>query len=227
MRVLLVEDEKSLSEALVTILSKNNFIVDTAYDGDEGLDAAQSGIYDVIVLDVMLPKKNGFDILKTIRSNKVTTPVIMLTAKNSLKDKCMGFDLGADDYLTKPFMASELMMRIKAVSRRKGEIDDFIVNVGDLSLNTKNAILTCTSTEKTMQLSAKEYQMMEYMMKNNGSIISKENFLEKIWGYESDAEYNSVEVYISFLRKKLNFLGCQVKIKAVRGIGYLLSEDND
>ena len=227
MRILLVEDEKSLSDALVSILKNNNYTVDPCYNGEEGLDAAKSGIYDVIVLDVMLPRLNGFKVLKELRDAKIMTPVIMLTAKTSIKDKVTGFDLGADDYLTKPFQATELIMRIKAVSRRKGEIEDVLVNYGDLSLNVQNCILSCTTTGKTMQLSAKEYQMMEYMMKNGGTILSKEKFLEKIWGYLSDAEYNSVEVYISFLRKKLAFLGCGVSIKAVRGIGYKLTADED
>ncbi|MBP1587732.1 MAG: response regulator transcription factor [Clostridia bacterium] len=227
MRILLVEDQKSLSDALVSILKNNNYNVDAFYDGEDGLDAARSGIYDVIVLDVMLPKINGFEVLKDLRESRIMTPVIMLTAKSTIKDKVTGFDLGADDYLTKPFQATELIMRIKAVSRRKGEIEDVLVNYGDLSLNVQNCILTCNTTGKTMQLSAKEYQMMEYMMKNGGVILSKEKFLEKIWGYLSDAEYNSVEVYISFLRKKLAFLGCNVIIKAVRGIGYKLTTEKD
>lgn len=225
MRILLVEDEKALSDALVSILKNHNFNVDAFHNGEDGLLAARSGIYDVIVLDVMLPVMNGFKVLKELRDAKIMTPVILLTAKSSIKDKKTGFDLGADDYLTKPFQATELIMRIKAVSRRKGEIEEDLVNYGDLSLNMQSCVLSCTSTGKTMQLSAKEYQMMEFMMKNGGSILSKEKFLEKIWGYLSDAEYNSVEVYISFLRKKLNFLGCGVSIKAVRGIGYKLTDE--
>ena len=148
MRILLVEDEKSLSDALVKILQKNHINVDAQYDGEKGLFAAQSGIYDVIVLDIMLPKMSGFKVLQTIRGEGNLTPVILLTAKSSIKDKVTGFDLGADDYLTKPFQATELLMRIRAISRRKGEIEDFLINYEDLSLNTKNCILSCVKTGK-------------------------------------------------------------------------------
>lgn len=225
MRILLVEDEKSLSDALVKILQKNHINVDAQYDGEKGLFAAQSGIYDVIVLDIMLPKMSGFKVLQTIRGEGNLTPVILLTAKSSIKDKVTGFDLGADDYLTKPFQATELLMRIRAVSRRKGEIEDFIITYEDLSLNTKNCILSCVKTGKEIQLSAKEYQMMEFLMKKDGEIISKESFITKVWGFLSDAEYNSVEVYISFLRKKLKFLGSDIVIKAIRGRGYKLTNE--
>ncbi len=226
MRILLVEDEKSLSDALVKILQKNHINVDPQYDGEKGLFAAQSGIYDVIVLDIMLPKMSGFKVLQTIRAEGNLTPVILLTAKSSIKDKVTGFDLGADDYLTKPFQATELLMRIRAVSRRKGEIEDFLITFKDLSLNTKNCILTCEKTGKEIQLSAKEYQMMEFLMKKEGEIISKESFITKVWGFLSDAEYNSVEVYISFLRKKLKFLGTDIIIKAIRGRGYKLTDED-
>ncbi|MBP5312440.1 MAG: response regulator transcription factor [Clostridia bacterium] len=225
MRILLVEDEKALSDALVKILQKNHINVDTQYDGEKGLFAAQSGIYDVIVLDVMLPKMSGFKVLQTIRAEGNITPVILLTAKSSIKDKVTGFDLGADDYITKPFQATELLIRIRAVSRRKGEIEDYLINYGDLCLNTKNCILSCTATQKEIQLSAKEYQMMEYLMKKEGEIISKESFITKVWGFLSEAEYNSVEVYISFLRKKLVFLGSKMKIKAIRARGYKLTDE--
>lgn len=224
MRILLVEDEVALSDALTTILKKNNYTVDAKYDGESGLMAAQTGIYDVIVLDVMLPKLSGFNVLKTLREENVTTPVIMLTAKGSLKDKSTGFNLGADDYITKPFLATELMLRINAVSRRKGEIEKNELIVSDCVLNTNTCILSCKNTDKTMQLSAKEFQVLEYMMKNPKLVISKEQFLDKIWGYDSEADYNSVEVYISFLRKKMTFVGTKLKIKVIRGIGYSLSE---
>lgn len=226
MRILLVEDEVSLSEAVVAILKKNNYTVDAMYDGEEGLYAAETGIYDVIVLDVMMPKMDGFTVLKTLREENITTPVIMLTAKGSLKDKAAGFNLGADDYLTKPFLATELMLRINAVSRRKGEIESKELIVSDCVLNTNTCKLSCKNTDKEMQLSSKEYQVLEYMMKNPKLVISKEQFLDKIWGYDSDADYNSVEVYISFIRKKMTFVGTKLKIKVVRGIGYTLSEDD-
>lgn len=226
MRILLVEDEVALSEALVQILKKNNYTVDACYNGEDGLSAAETGIYDVVVLDIMLPRKNGLDVLKIMRDEGVTTPVILLTAKSSLKDKALGFSLGADDYLTKPFQAAELMMRINAVSRRKGEIQASELAFGDCILNTNTCVISSTQSDKTMQLSAKEFQVLEYMMRNPNVVISKEQFIDKIWGYDSDAEYNSVEVYISFIRKKMTFVGCKTKIKVIRGIGYTLSDED-
>ncbi|MBR7077878.1 MAG: response regulator transcription factor [Clostridia bacterium] len=227
MRILLIEDQRTLREPLEAILRKNNYDVDSFEDGINGQEAAETGIYDVIVLDLMLPGKSGFDVLKELREGGIITPVIVLTAKTSLKDKVNAFELGADDYLTKPFQATELLLRIKAISRRKGEIEDTSIVYGDLSLDTENCLLTCKTTGKSIQISAKEYQMMEYMMKRGGKKITKEDFLDKIWGVTSDAEYNSVEVYISFLRKKLRFLGTEASIKAIRGVGYKLAANDD
>ena len=227
MRILLIEDNYELKEALESILRKNNYEVDSFDDGIEGQYAAESGIYDVIVLDLMLPGKSGFDVLKELREENIFTPVIVLTAKTSLKDKVNAFEFGADDYLTKPFQATELILRIKAVSRRKGEIEDSSIHYGDLSLDTDNCTLKCVKTGKSILISAKEYQMMEYMMRRGGKKISKEEILDKIWGITSDAEYNSVEVYISFLRKKLRFLGSEVTIKAIRSLGYMLTAGDD
>ena len=227
MRILLIEDQRTLREPLEAILRKNNYDVDSFEDGINGQEAAETGIYDVIVLDLMLPGKSGFDVLKELREGGIITPVIVLTAKTSLKDKVNAFELGADDYLTKPFQATELLLRIKAISRRKGEIEDTSIVYGDLSLDTENCLLTCKTTGKSIQISAKEYQMMEYMMKRGGKKITKEDFLDKIWGVTSDAEYNSVEVYISFLRKKLRFLGTGASIKAIRGVGYKLAANDD
>ena len=227
MRILLIEDQRTLREPLESILRKNNYDVDSFEDGIYGQEAAETGMYDVIVLDLMLPGKSGFDVLKELREGGIITPVIVLTAKTSLKDKVNAFELGADDYLTKPFQATELLLRIKAISRRKGEIEDTSIVYGDLSLDTENCLLTCKTTGKSIQISAKEYQMMEYMMKRGGKKITKEDFLDKIWGVTSDAEYNSVEVYISFLRKKLRFLGTEASIKAIRGVGYKLAATDD
>ena len=227
MRILLIEDQRTLREPLESILRKNNYDVDSFEDGIYGQEAAETGIYDVIVLDLMLPGKSGFDVLKELREGGIITPVIVLTAKTSLKDKVNAFELGADDYLTKPFQATELLLRIKAISRRKGEIEDTSIVYGDLSLDTENCLLTCKTTGKSIQISAKEYQMMEYMMKRGGKKITKEDFLDKIWGVTSDAEYNSVEVYISFLRKKLRFLGTEASSKAIRGVGYKLAATDD
>ena len=227
MRVLLVEDEVALAEAVAASLKKENYTVDVSYDGLDGLDQGLTGIYDVILLDIMLPKMNGVEVLRELRREKIITPVIMLTAKSTIDDKLNSFETGADDYITKPFHTKELIARIRAGSRRKGEIEDAVIKFGDLALDTKLCEISCIETGQSMKLIAKEFQMLEYMLKNKRQVITKEQFIEKVWGFESDAEYNSVEVYISFIRKKMSFIGCTTKIKAVRGIGYVLEEQKD
>lgn len=227
MRILLVEDEYALADALAESLKKEHYTVDLSYDGESGLDQALTGIYDVMVLDVMLPKINGLEVLRRIRREKITTPVLILTAKDSLEDKLRGFEMGADDYLTKPFQTRELLARIKALTRRRGVIEETVLSYGDLLLDTGLCEIRSEKTGQAMKLSAKEYQMLEYMMMNRRQVITKEQFIEKIWGYESDAEYNSVEVYVSFLRKKMNFVGCSTKIRSVRGVGYILEESKE
>lgn len=224
MRILIVEDEKALAEALGQILVKNNFSVDMVFDGEAGLDYILSDIYDVAVLDIMLPKMDGISILKEARKNKITTPIIMLTAKSELSDKVLGLDNGADDYLTKPFETQELLARIRALLRRKGEaLGNNDISFGDIILNLGSCQLT--GAKKFIKLGLKEFQIMELLIKNPGQIFTKEKLIEKVWGFDSDAEYNNVEVYISFLRKKLNYLDSKVSIKTSRGLGYYL-EDN-
>lgn len=223
----MVEDEYALADALAESMKKEHYTVDLSYDGESGLDQALTGIYDVMVLDVMLPKINGLEVLRRIRREKITTPVLILTAKDSLEDKLRGFEMGADDYLTKPFQTRELLARIKALTRRRGVIEETVLSYGDLLLDTGLCEIRSEKTGQAMKLSAKEYQMLEYMMMNRRQVITKEQFIEKIWGYESDAEYNSVEVYVSFLRKKMNFVGCSTKIRSVRGVGYILEESKE
>lgn len=221
MRILIVEDEVALAEALVQIFGKNKYISDACYDGVSGLDNALTGIYDVIILDIMLPKMNGLDVLQQIRLNRISTPVILLTAKDEISDKVKGLDYGADDYLTKPFATDELLARIRTVVRRNSNvICDNILSYADISLNLFTYELICE--QNTVKLGLKEYSIMEMFLKNKGMVMSKENLIEKIWGYESDAEYNNVEVYISFLRKKLIHIHSNVSIKTVRGVGYRL-----
>lgn len=221
MRILIVEDEVALAEALVQIFGKNKYISDACYDGVSGLDNALTGIYDVIILDIMLPKMNGLDVLQQIRLNRISTPVILLTAKDEISDKVKGLDYGADDYLTKPFATDELLARIRTVVRRNSNvICDNILSYADISLNLSTYELICE--QNTVKLGLKEYSIMEMFLKNKGMVMSKENLIEKIWGYESDAEYNNVEVYISFLRKKLIHIHSNVSIKTVRGVGYRL-----
>lgn len=221
MRILIVEDEVRLAEALVQIFMKEKYSADACYDGVSGLDNALTGIYDVIVLDIMLPKMNGLEVLRTLRANKIKTPVILLTAKDEVSDKVTGLDIGADDYLTKPFYTEELLARIRSLGRRNSDvICDNILSFDDISLNISTYELMCG--ERSVKLGLKEFNIMELLIKNGVRILSKETLIEKIWGYESDAEYNNVEVYISFLRKKLSHIKSKVIIKTVRGVGYCL-----
>ena len=224
MRILVVEDEIHLAEALAQILKKNNYTVDVSNDGEDGLDNALSGIYDVIVLDIMLPKMNGLEVLETIRSEGFDTPVILLTAKTEISDKVRGLDSGADDYLAKPFNTEELLARIRALGRRRGEIvaSTNTISFADISLNTQTLKLTSGANEITLTL--KESELLEHLMLHKGLVCSKEQIIEKLWGFDSEAEANHVEVYISFLRKKLAFVHSKAAINTVRGVGYTLSE---
>lgn len=221
MRILIVEDELHLAEALTQILRKNNYTVDAAHDGEVGLDNALSDIYDVIILDIMLPKIDGITILKEIRKEGLSTPVILLTAKGEISDKVIGLDSGADDYLAKPFATEELLARIRALSRRKGEVlSDNTLKFGDIELNTNSLKLSCDSKE--MKITLKESELLDLLISRKNSATSKEIIIEKIWGFDSEVEHNHVEVYISFLRKKLTYLSSQVIINTVRGVGYIL-----
>ncbi len=216
MRLLLVEDEKRMAEALCELLRLEKYDVDHYADGPGGLDAALTGAYDLIILDVMLPGKNGFDIAREVRKNGVKTLVLMLTAKSEVDDKVTGLDCGADDYLTKPFMTKELLARLRALGRRNRNTVDGALRYGDLTLNKENATLTCG--ENSVRLSEKEAHILEYLIANQGQILTREQLAVKIWGYDSDTEYNNVEVYMSFTRKKLNFVKSKAEIKAVRTV---------
>ena len=220
MRILLVEDEIHLAQALTEILKKNMYAADAVHDGQSGLEYALSGVYDLIILDIMLPKMSGIEILKNIRAAKKSVPVLMLTAKDEIEDKIAGLDYGADDYMTKPFSTEELLARVRALLRRKGEVIDDELVFGDISLKLKKNELV--SGDNQVKLSLKEFQILELMMYNPDQILTKERIIDKIWGGDSDAEYNNVEVYISFLRKKMQFLGAKTEIKTVRGVGYSL-----
>lgn len=222
MRLLLVEDEKRMAQALCEILHLEKYEVDHYADGVSGLDAVESEIYDVIILDVMLPGMNGFEIAKKARQKGIRTPILMLTAKSELDDKVTGLDSGADDYLTKPFMAKELLARLRALTRRSINAPDGKLSYGDIYLDTNTSTLFCNGNGQSVRLSEKEYRILEYLIANQGQILTRERLAVKIWGFENDAEYNNVEVYMSFTRKKLAFVGAKAEIKAVRGIGYEL-----
>lgn len=224
MRILIVEDEVKLADALAQIFLKNKITADVCYDGVSGLGNALSGIYDVIVLDIMLPKMNGIDVLKAIRRNNLSVPVLLLTAMDELSDKVKGFDSGADDYLTKPFYTEELLTRVRALGRRNSSepVYENELRFGELKLDMQSYELFCG--QNSVKLGLKEFSIMELPIKNGGHVLSKETILLKVWGYESDAEYNNVEVYISFLRKKLAYIKSEVSVKTIRGLGYCLEE---
>jgi DNA-binding response OmpR family regulator len=224
-RILVVEDEIRLAEALGQIISEHKYTVDVVNDGEAGYDYAISGIYDVIVLDVMLPKMNGFDVVREIRKNKNQTPIILLTAKDEIADKVKGLDYGADDYLTKPFAAEELVARIRALSRRQGEVVMDKLAYSDINLNLSTYMLECGL--KAVRLGLKEFEVMRLLLSNPKNIVPKEDILLKIWGTETDAEDNNVEVYVSFLRKKLSYLNSCVNISTVRKVGYYLDMKKD
>lgn len=222
MNILLVEDEKNLSDALTHILKKEKYNVDAVYDGESGLEHGMSGRYDVILLDIMLPKMNGFDVVEKLRAEKIATPVLLLTARNQTSDKVKGLDLGADDYLAKPFSTGELLARIRALLRRKTET--IVTNektFGDLTLNVSNFEMSCNGGE-SIKVSLKESEIMQYFLARPNFVVTKDELIIKLWGYDSDIEYNNIEVYISFLRKKLTHLQSKVTISTVRGVGYKL-----
>ena len=223
MRVLIVEDEVRLASTLQDLLELNGYTADISHDGESGLDNALSGIYDVVLLDVMLPKLDGFTVLRRLRAEGNATPVLMLTARSELSDRVEGLDCGADYYLTKPFEPKELLACIRALTRRQPELRNTdVLEYGDLKLIKNSFTLSCG--DRSLRLSRKEFDMMELLMLNRELVITKENLLLKIWGYESDAEDNNVEVYISFLRKKLEHLHSAVKIKTIRMVGYCLEQ---
>ena len=221
MRILIIEDEVRLASTLQDLLDMNGYTADVCHDGESGLDNALSGIYDVVLLDVMLPKMDGFTVLRNLRSAGNAVPVLMLTARSELSDRVEGLDCGADYYLTKPFEPKELLACIRALTRRQPELrSSDAVEFGDLKLDKSAFTLSCG--DRQLRLSRKEFDMMELLMRNRDMVLTKETLLLKIWGYESDAEDNNVEVYVSFLRKKLDHLHSRVKIKTIRMVGYCL-----
>ena len=227
MRILIIEDEYSLADAITEALKRENYLVDICYEGNSGLDMALNGIYDIIILDLMLPNLSGLEILKIIREEKISSYVMILTAKGELDDKVKGLDRGADDYMTKPFHIRELLARIRAISRRTGDIEDYTLSFGDLKLNLKTCDIINTNNEQSITLSGKEFALMEFLFRNKNQVVNREQIAERIWGYDNDSRYNNVEVYLSFLRKKIKFLEANVRIKAIRGLGYTLEEVDD
>ncbi len=225
MQVLVVEDEKRLADALAQILTEQKYMVDIAYDGIDGLDYALSGIYDIIILDIMLPKLDGYEVASRLRKEKIGTPILMLTAKDQISDKVKGLDAGADDYMTKPFAPEELLARIRALTRRQGEVVIDELTFEDIVLNLSTCDLSCSV--KSVHLNFKEFEIMKILMQNPQIVTTKDDLIVKVWGYDSNAVDNNVEVYISFLRKKLDFISSKVEILSLRKIGYRLEVKND
>ena len=223
MRLLLAEDEHEMSNAIVAVLKHNHYSVDAVYDGQDALDYLETGLYDGAILDIMMPKKDGITVLKEIRRQGNDIPVILLTAKSEIDDKVEGLDAGADDYLTKPFAMKELLARVRSITRRQGEVVDNVLTFANLKLDRSTFMI---STEKeSVRLANKEFQMLEMLLTNPGQIISTEQFMDKIWGYDSETELNVVWVYVSYLRKKLSKIDARVNIKAARGVGYLVEAE--
>lgn len=226
MNILIIEDEFNLADAVASMLKSQKYLVNICTDGITGEDEALTGMYDLIILDVMLPHKNGFDILKSIKLNKIKSKVIMLTAKSNISDKLEGFNDGANDYLTKPFHMEELLARVN-VQLRKNDNGSNLIEYGDISLNLEKLILKNNKTNDEINIIGKEFNLLELLINNSNNIISKEQIFNKIWGYDSDSDINSLEVYMSFLRKKLKLINSKVKIKVIRNMGYKLELQNE
>lgn len=229
MRILVVEDNLRLADTLADALRAENYMVDIADDGLQGYEDAASGIYDILILDLMLPKMNGYEVLSSLRSDGNHIPVLILSARSELDDKLQGFRVGADDYVTKPFEIEELIMRIQAITRRRisQDIDMQFLRAGDLAFDNNTCEISNINTGKSMKISGKEMQLCEFLLINQNQVLEKEQIATKIWGYDSNAEYNNVEVYISFLRRKFQHLQVNTRIRAVRGVGYILEAAND
>lgn len=221
MKILMVEDEQYIAEAIAQVLKQNHYTVDLAYDGEYGLDCALSGIYDMIILDIMLPRKDGLTVLREMRANGMKTPTLLLTAKGQIEDKVYGLDCGADDYLPKPFHTDELLARLRALARRPPELNhEGTLEAGDLRFNPHTLLLTCGTNETT--LSPKEAQLLELLIRSTNTAVSKEQIIEKLWGYDSEAGDNHVETHVSLLRKKIARLQSGVTLRTIRGAGYVL-----
>lgn len=227
MQILVVEDEKRLANALQEILENQKYKVDAVYDGASGYDYARSGIYDCIILDIMLPKMDGFKVLELLRNENINTPILILTAKSMVQDKVQGLNMGADDYLVKPFDTDELLARIRVLTRRKGEVVLNKISYGDLEYYIDKRELKNVNNDKKIHLNFKEAELIALFMKAPGAIFSKEDIIIKVWGYDSDASDNNVEAYISFIRRKLAFLDSVCEINALKKVGYVMVKKDD
>ena len=220
MRILIIEDEKRLAETLRQLMEEQHYQADVVFAGADGLDYGLAGEYDLILLDIMLPKLDGFQVARRLRAERVSTPILMLTARDNVSDKISGLDCGADDYMTKPFDSGELLARVRALTRRQGEVLSDVLTLGDLSLDCGSR--TLNAGDRSVRLGFKEFEVMRLLLVHQAGVLAKETLITKVWGIDSDAEDNNVEVYISFLRKKLAYLGSRVVISTIRKVGYHL-----
>ena len=226
MKILIIEDEFNLADAIASMLKKEKYSVEIMTDGESGLDEALTDVYDLIILDVMLPKMNGFEILKHLRQEKINSKILMLTAKNTIDDKMVGFNNGADDYLTKPFHMEELMARVNVQLRKNNGISCDIIELGDVVLNINSMELCNKNEEHKVKIIGKEFQLLELLMNHANRVMEKEQLFVKIWGYDTDCDINTLEAYVSFIRKKLKLIKSKINLKAIRNVGYVL-EVND
>lgn len=222
MKILIIEDEYNLADAISSMLKTKKYTVEIRTDGEEGLDEALTDIYDLIILDVMLPHKNGFEILKELKEEKINSKILMLTAKNTIDDKMIGFNNGADDYLTKPFHMEELLARVNVQLRKNNSSDTDILELGDISLNIKSMELSNKYVNHKVKIIGKEFQLLELLMNNANIVMEKEQLFVKIWGYDTECDINTLEAYISFIRKKLKLVKSKLNLKAIRNVGYVL-----
>lgn len=226
MRILLAEDERKLASTIVAFLKDEKYDVNYVGDGSAALSSLETGVYDIAIMDVMMPEMNGFEVVRSARNAGVKTPILILSAKSEVDDKITGLDSGADDYLAKPFQMRELHARLRALARRGTNIQDDSIHFADLSLNVSTAMLGCSTTGQNVRLGEKELKILEYMIGNQGKIMTRDQLAIKIWGFDNEAEYNNVEVYMTFTRKKLHFVGTKVEIKEIRGLGYELRSEH-
>ena len=227
MKILIIEDEYNLADAISSMLNREKYSVEIKTDGEEGLEEALTDIYDLIILDVMLPHKNGFEILKELREEKINSKVLMLTAKNTIDDKMIGFNNGADDYLTKPFHMEELIARVNVQLRKNNNFTNDILELGDIVLNIKSMELCNKYEDSKVKIIGKEFSLLELLMNNPNRVMEKEQLFIKIWGYDTECDINTLEAYISFIRKKLKLIKSKISLKAIRNMGYVLEVNNE
>ena len=227
MKILIIEDEFNLADAIASMLKSKKYSVEIRTDGEEGLEEALTDIYDLIILDVMLPHKNGFEILKAVREEPINSKILMLTAKSTIDDKMIGFNNGADDYLTKPFHMEELMARVNVQLRKKSNLSNEMMECGNVTLNIKNMEVSNKENSHKVKIIGKEFQLLELLMNHPNQVIEKEQIFVKIWGYDTECDINTLEAYISFIRKKLKLIKANINIKTIRNLGYVLEANNE